>query len=71
MAPALFEKHTLEIMREIMKKVKMAASKMCDAKDGKQFITAFLIAINMKTLSSHLWYLPFGRRYFIRLACQD
>jgi hypothetical protein len=38
LAPALFEKHTLEIMREIMKKVKMAASKMCDAKDGKCLI---------------------------------
>ena len=37
LAPALSQELALEIMTEILKKLKITAAKMCDAKDGEIF----------------------------------
>jgi hypothetical protein len=44
LAPALTEELALEIMTDILKKLKFTGSKMCDAKDGK-FIRCFFFSV--------------------------
>jgi hypothetical protein len=44
LAPALTEELALEIMTDILKKLKFTGSKMCDAKDGK-FISFFFFQL--------------------------